>query len=83
MDNLFWPRVSPKEWHPNFEGLWKERNPWNECVIADWAMGFQDRDNKFVKEFQTTFNSSFWELYLFACLKQVSTQSRNVRFCAI
>jgi hypothetical protein len=71
MDNLFRPLVPPEEWHPNFEGLWKERNPWNECVIADWAMGFQDRDHKFVKEFQTTFNSSFWELYLFACLKQV------------
>ena len=24
---------------------------------------------KFVREFQTTFNSSFWELYLFAVLK--------------
>lgn len=32
-------------------------------------MGFEDRDGKFVKEFQTTFNSSFWELYLFACLR--------------
>jgi hypothetical protein len=71
MDNLFRHIVPPEEWHPTFNALWMERNPWNECVIADWAMGFQDRDNKFVKEFQTTFNSSFWELYLFACLKHV------------
>jgi hypothetical protein len=71
MDNLFRLAVSPKDCHPTFAGLWHQRNPWNECVIADWAMGFQDRDNKFVKEFQTTFNSSFWELYLFACLKHV------------
>src|SRR5699024_11891260 len=32
---------------------------------------FQDRDNKFVKEFQTTFNSSFWELYLHACFNNL------------
>jgi len=31
--------------------------------------GFKDRDGKFVKEFQTTFDSSFWELYLFAVMK--------------
>ena len=24
-------------------------------VINQWAKGFQDRDNKFVKEFQTSF----------------------------
>ena len=40
-------------------------------VIRYWADGFIDRDGKFVKEFQTSFNSSFWELYVFACLKQL------------
>lgn len=39
-------------------------------VLQDWARGFVDRDGKFVEEFQTTFNSSFWELYLFAVLKR-------------
>lgn len=34
-------------------------------------MAYIDRDGKFVKEFQTTFNSSFWELYLFACFKEL------------
>jgi hypothetical protein len=34
-----------------------------------WADGFVDRDGKFVEEFQTTYNSAFWELYLFAVLK--------------
>src|SRR5690606_15670267 len=29
---------------------------------------FVDRDNKFVEQFQTTFNSCFWELYLNAVL---------------
>jgi len=40
-------------------------------VIESWARGFQDRDGKFVNEFQTTFESSFWELYLHACLKEI------------
>lgn len=39
-------------------------------VLTDWAQGFLDRDGKFVTEFQTTFNSSFWELYLHAVLKK-------------
>jgi hypothetical protein len=40
MDNLFRHIVPPEEWHPTFKALWMERNPWNECAIADWAMGF-------------------------------------------
>jgi hypothetical protein len=39
-------------------------------VLTDWARGFIDRDGKFVKEFQTTFNSCFWELYVYAVLKR-------------
>lgn len=39
-------------------------------VLNDWAQGFIDRDGKFVTEFQMTFNSSFWELYLHAMLKK-------------
>jgi hypothetical protein len=43
-------------------------------VLKAWASGFHDRDGKFVKEFQTTFDSSFWELYLFAVLKHYGMQ---------
>jgi hypothetical protein len=32
--------------------------------------GFVDRDGKIIKEFQTTFNSNFWELYLFSIFKK-------------
>lgn len=49
--------------HPNFQQL---LNPAFEEVrkeIMKWTVGFKDRDGKFIKEFQTTFNSSFWELY--------------------
>jgi hypothetical protein len=41
------------------------------AVLTDWASEFGDRDGKFVYEFQTTYNSSFWELYLFAVLKHL------------
>ena len=57
--------------HPHFKNVY--RNPIFKCqrdVLTSWARGFVDRDNKFVKEFQTTFNSSFWELYLFQLFKQ-------------
>lgn len=40
-------------------------------LLQQWCSGFEDRDGKFVHEFQTTFNSSFWELYLHAALKEL------------
>ncbi len=67
--DLFTPIVSEEEQHPNFRSISKFANKFNFDVVNDWAGGFQDRDGKFVKEFQTTFDSSFWELYLFAVLK--------------
>lgn len=39
-------------------------------VLNDWVQGFIDRDNKIVKEFQTTFHSAFWEFYLYALFKE-------------
>ncbi len=62
--DLFTPVVSEDKWHPNFSAIMKARNGYNCDVINDWSKGFVDRDRKFVKEFQTSFNSSFWELYL-------------------
>lgn len=43
-------------------------------VLDSWAEGFVDRDGKFVSEFQTTFNSCFWELYLFSVLKHIGIE---------
>jgi len=37
-------------------------------IVESWGKGFVDRDGKFVKEFQSTFHSSLFELYLFALL---------------
>jgi hypothetical protein len=68
--NLFEPVVPTEQHHPNFRNLLQAGNGFTLDVLNDWARGFVDRDGKFVTEFQTTFNSSFWELYLNAVLKK-------------
>lgn len=72
--DLFTPIVAETEQHPNFRTIVKQSNPYNSAVLNGWASGFHDRDGKFVKEFQTTFDSSFWELYVFAVLKHFGMQ---------
>ena len=75
--DLFTPVVPEERQHPNFRmpnsspALW----PGGRAVLEDWAEGFRDRDGKFVKEFQTTYNSSFWELYLFAAFKELGCKA--------
>jgi hypothetical protein len=66
---LLAPIVAEDKWHPNFGRVAKHASAAEIAVLRDWARGFRDRDGKFVREFQTTFNSSFWELYLFALLR--------------
>jgi hypothetical protein len=68
--DLFTPVVGEEAQHPYFRSIWKQANGFNCDVLNEWARGSKDRDGKFVKEFQTTFDSSFWELYLFAVMKQ-------------
>jgi hypothetical protein len=67
--DLFTTITSEAEQHHNFRTIIAQNIRFNFDVLNEWADGFQDRDGKFVKEFQTTFDSSFWELYLFAVLK--------------
>lgn len=67
--DLFSPIVDQTQFHPNFKSVITEPEDYARKVLSEWADGFVDRDGKFVKEFQTSFNSSFWELYLFASLK--------------
>jgi hypothetical protein len=66
--NLFHQVVDDKSLHPNFRNTMQKPYESARSVISSWAEGFPDRDGKFVIEFQTTFNSSFWELYIFAVL---------------
>lgn len=64
--------VLPEErLHEMFKKLMKPEHLPERKLIQSWAEGFQDRDGKFVNEFQTTFESSMWELYVHACLKEV------------
>ncbi|MEG0293630.1 hypothetical protein [Enterococcus sp.] len=68
--DLFTPIVEEGKLHHNF--IHVKENKYVRRVLNEWARGFQDRDGKFVKELQTTFNSSFWELYLNAFLQKQS-----------
>ncbi len=69
--DLFKLKLAENDLHPNFMQVYREKLPYLREVINTWAIGFEDRDGKFVKEFQSTFNSSFWELYIFAVLKKL------------
>ncbi|UQR61379.1 hypothetical protein LRP30_31220 [Bradyrhizobium sp. C-145] len=68
--DLFTPVVHDASQHPNFRAILARPNGYNCDVLNDWARGFKDRDGKFVGEFQRTFDTCFWELHLFAVLKQ-------------
>lgn len=68
--NLFTPIVPPEKQHPNFARACIAGRIGEREVVQGWAAGFPDRDNKFVHEFQTSFNSSFWEIYLHGLFKE-------------
>lgn len=66
--DLFTPRVTDEQLHPYFKRLTQEicyHDVLN--TIKDWTNGLSNRkkeSDKFIKEFQISFNSSLWELYL-------------------
>jgi len=68
--DLFTPIVEPTRFHPNFINSLHPAYGGARALLQEWARGFVDRDGKFVLEFQTTYNSAFWELYVYAALKQ-------------
>lgn len=67
--DLFTPQIEKSKMHHNFQEMMKEKYPFARELLMQWADGFVDRDNKFVKEFQSSFNSCFWELYLHSVFK--------------
>jgi hypothetical protein len=69
--DLFTDAVPVERQHPLFRSFRSVSTIPELDVIRRWADGFVDRDGKFVYEFQTTFFSSFWELYVFACFKEL------------
>lgn len=69
--DLFKVDIAESRLHPHFKRLQTAECEPVRRVLSKWAEGFIDRDNKFKIEFQTTFNSSFWELYLHAVFKEL------------
>jgi hypothetical protein len=70
MIDLFKICVDKSRLHPNFINLLGKEDSIARAYINSWTNGFVDRDKKLRIEFQTTFNSSFWELYLFNVFKK-------------
>lgn len=67
--DLFKPQVPGARQHPIFKMMLADQYRPERAVLQQWAEGFVDRDGKFVQEFQLSFESSLWELYLHAALK--------------
>lgn len=58
--------------HPKFKLLRDNINLTPlRAILETWADGFIDRDNKIIKEFQISFHSVLWELYIHAILKEM------------
>ncbi|KPW42042.1 hypothetical protein ALP45_200100 [Pseudomonas coronafaciens pv. atropurpurea] len=70
--DLFTPVVPVERQHENFRRVLVPGRVSERAVVSGWGEGFPDRDNKFLHEFQTTFNSSFWEVYLYGLFKSYS-----------
>lgn len=68
--NLFDQIVDDSKLHQNFVSVLLPHRKAERDLLLSWADGFKDRDGKIIKEFQTTFNSSFWEIYLYALFKK-------------
>lgn len=65
--------ISEDDLHPKFKLLRDEIPLQGERdILTRWTDGFIDRDNKIVKEFQTTFHSSFWEFYLYSVFREMN-----------
>ncbi len=72
MIDLFEVCVPKEKMHKNFINILEEKSDIARKYISSWTEGFIDRDGKLRIEFQTTFNSTFWELYLYNVMKKWS-----------
>ena len=69
--NFFEPVVAKERFHQHFKALLDPQRTVDRDEFLRWAAGFPDRDGKLVQEFQITFNTVFWEVYLFAVFKEL------------
>lgn len=73
--DFFQPIVEEAKRNTNFSSVLVPFRKAERELFNQWADGFVDRDGKLIEEFQTTFNSTFWEIYLFACFKEYGLKS--------
>jgi hypothetical protein len=73
--DLFTPKFSEEQLHPYYIRLISEKKYEPvKSAIENWSIGMEGRkgeQDKFIKEFQTTFNSSLWELYLNQAFQEI------------
>lgn len=72
--DFFTPIVKQERLHKNFSSVLTANRKEERELFNEWSKGFVDRDGKLVKEFQTSFNSTFWEVYLHAAFKEYNFQ---------
>ncbi|MCU8035715.1 MULTISPECIES: hypothetical protein [unclassified Shewanella] len=69
--DLFTPLFPMHKLHKNFLQIQRDSQSSDRAELQRWCNDFPDRDKKLVKEFQTTFNSTFWEIYLYALFCEI------------
>lgn len=57
--DFFTPIVDESKQNKNFKSVLATFRAAERALFSAWSEGFEDRDGKIVKEFQTTFNSTF------------------------
>ncbi|EPU0815203.1 hypothetical protein PU708_000013525 [Morganella morganii] len=61
-----------KELHEKVLFLLKDYYKEEKEYLKNMFEGFVDRDNKIVKQFQETFHSTLWEIYIYSILKEMN-----------
>ena len=69
--DLFEPKFGKEKLHKNFLEVLRVVQKADRNELERWFSGFPDRDGKLVDEFQITFNSTFWEIYLYQLFKSL------------
>lgn len=61
-----------KEPHKKVLFLLKDYYKEEKKYLNDMFIGFVDRDNKVVNQFQETFHSTLWEIYIYSIIKELN-----------
>lgn len=67
---LFGQVVEEHKLHNNFKYVFAQFRSAERELFLKWVEGFEGGDGQVIKEFQVTFNSTFWKMYLHACFRE-------------